>query len=64
MSDEDRKDRSHLPMSNTSRRGLITYDAKDPDTKLAPIEPGGSHASSDRAYEKAGTRRASTYPSR
>jgi arylsulfatase len=25
-------------MPNTSRRGLITYDAKDPDTKLTPIE--------------------------
>src|SRR5512137_234545 len=38
MSGEDKKHRSHLPMPNTSRPGLITYDAKDPDTKLAPIE--------------------------
>ncbi|RPJ31852.1 MAG: arylsulfatase, partial [Planctomycetaceae bacterium] len=38
MSNEDKKHRSHLPMPNTSRRGLITYDAKDPDTKFPPIE--------------------------
>jgi arylsulfatase len=38
MGSEDKKHRSHLPMPNTSRRGLITYDAKDPDTKFSPIE--------------------------
>jgi arylsulfatase A-like enzyme len=38
MSIEDKKHRSHLPMPNTSRRGLITYDAKDPDTQFPPIE--------------------------
>ncbi|MFN0038860.1 MAG: arylsulfatase [Burkholderiales bacterium] len=39
MSDpSDKKHRSHLPMPNTSRPRLITYDAKDPDTKLTPIE--------------------------
>jgi arylsulfatase len=38
MSNEDKKHRSHLPMRNTSRPGLITYDAKDPDTKFPPIE--------------------------
>ncbi len=38
MSSQDKKHRSHLPMANTSRRGLITYDAKDPDTKFPPIE--------------------------
>ena len=38
MSNDDRKVRSHLPMPNTSRATLITYDAKDPDTKLTPIE--------------------------
>jgi arylsulfatase len=32
------KDRTHLPMSNTIRPGLVTYDAKDPDTKFPPIE--------------------------
>jgi len=37
MSSEDQKHRSHLPMPNTERRGLITYDAKDPDTKFPPI---------------------------
>ncbi len=36
MSDE--KDRKHLPMRNTKRPTLITYDAKDPDTKIVPIE--------------------------
>ena len=35
---QDKKNRSHLPMPNTSRPGLITYDAKDPDTKFPPIE--------------------------
>jgi arylsulfatase len=32
------KHRSHLPMPNTIRPSLITYDAKDPDTKFPPIE--------------------------
>lgn len=32
------KYRSHLPMPNTIRPGLITYDAKDPDSKFPPIE--------------------------
>lgn len=30
--------RSHLPMPNTIRPGLITYDAKSPDTKFPPIQ--------------------------
>ena len=34
MSKDDRKHRSHLPMPNTERVGLITYDAKNPDTKF------------------------------
>src|SRR6202046_5458840 len=38
MSSKDEKHRSHLPMPNTPRRGLIPYDAKDPDTKFPPIE--------------------------
>ncbi len=38
MTSDDRNHRSHLPMPNTARRGLITYDAKDPDTKFPPIE--------------------------
>jgi arylsulfatase A-like enzyme len=37
MSSESQKHRSHLPMPNTERRGLITYDAKDPETKFPPI---------------------------
>src|SRR5271166_5666912 len=38
MSSDDKKPRSHLPMPDTARRGLVTYDAKDPDTKYPPIE--------------------------
>jgi len=38
MSTQDHKHRSHLPMRNTGRPGLITYDAKDPDSKYPPIE--------------------------
>ena len=38
MNGDDKKHRSHLPMPNTTRRGLITYDAKDPDTRFPPIE--------------------------
>jgi arylsulfatase A-like enzyme len=30
--------RSHLPMPNTVRPNLITYDAKDPDTNFPPID--------------------------
>ena len=33
----DGKDRAHLPMPNTTRAALITYDAKSPDTKYPPI---------------------------
>ncbi len=32
------KHRSHLPLPNTVRPDLITYDAKDPDSKYPPIE--------------------------
>src|SRR5262245_50151177 len=38
MRDSTPKDRTHLPMRNTERPNLITYDAKDPDTKFPPIE--------------------------
>src|SRR5277367_6705470 len=38
MSSEDKKFRSHLPIPTPERTGLITYDAKDPDTKFPPIE--------------------------
>ena len=37
MSEENKKSRSHLPMRNTEKPGLITYDAKDPDSKFPPI---------------------------
>src|SRR5271156_5746896 len=38
MSSGDKKHRSHLPIPTPERTGLITYDAKDPDTKFPPIE--------------------------
>ena len=38
MSSGDNKHRSHLPIPTPQRTGLITYDAKDPDTKFPPIE--------------------------
>lgn len=31
--------RTHLPIPTPSRTGLITYDAKDPDTSYPPIQP-------------------------
>ena len=37
MSDDD-KDRRHLPIAAPERTGLVTYDARDPDTKFPPIE--------------------------
>jgi arylsulfatase A-like enzyme len=38
MGSEDKKHRSHLPMATPERTGLVTYDAKDPDSKFPPIE--------------------------
>ena len=38
VSEIDHKHRSHLPLTNTVRQNLITYDAKSPDTKFPPIE--------------------------
>src|ERR1700736_4227530 len=38
MSGEDKKHRSHLPIPTPERTGLITYDARDPDTKFPAIE--------------------------
>ena len=35
---EAKLDRTHLPMRNTARSGLVTYDAKNPDSKFPPIE--------------------------
>ena len=32
------KERTNLPIPNTVRQALITYDAKSPDTKFPPIE--------------------------
>src|SRR3974390_2512827 len=38
MSSQDKKHRSHLPIPTPERTGLITYDAKAPDTRFPPIE--------------------------
>jgi len=37
MSDQDKIQRTVLPIPDQPRSGLITYDAKDPDTKYPPI---------------------------
>ncbi len=38
MSSDDKVQRSSLPIPDIQHAGLITYDAKDPDTKYPPIE--------------------------
>ena len=35
----DRSKRSVLPIPDLPYAGLVTYDAKDPDTAFPPIEP-------------------------
>jgi len=37
MDDQDKIQRTVLPIPDRPRTGLITYDAKDPDTKFPPI---------------------------
>jgi arylsulfatase A-like enzyme len=39
MSSQDDIERSVLPIPHRPRTGLVTYDAKDPDTKFPPITP-------------------------
>ena len=39
MSDQDKIHRTVLPIPDQPRTGLVTYDAKDPDTKFPPIRP-------------------------
>jgi arylsulfatase A-like enzyme len=39
MSDRDTLPRHNLPIPDRSHVGLTTYDARDPDTKFAPIQP-------------------------
>ncbi len=34
MTNDQPMDRTHLPVSSGPRTGLITYDAKDPDSTL------------------------------
>ena len=43
---EDRVPRSILPIPDRAYQGLITYDAKDPDSKFPPIALG-QHAQRD-----------------
>ena len=38
MSEQNNIQRTVLPIPNRPRTGLVTYDAKDPETKFAPIE--------------------------
>ncbi len=37
MNDQDKVQRTVLPIPDRPRTGLVTYDAKDPDTKFPPI---------------------------
>ncbi len=39
MNDQDKIDRTVLPIPDQPRTGLITFDAKDPETKFPPITP-------------------------
>jgi arylsulfatase A-like enzyme len=39
MNDQDKIQRSILPIPDAQHVGLTTYDAKDPETKFPPIEP-------------------------
>ena len=39
MSNTNRTNRFHLPIAAIERRGLVTYDARDPDTKFPAIKP-------------------------
>ena len=39
MNDLDKIQRTVLPIPDQPRAGLVTYDAKDPDTKYPPITP-------------------------
>src|SRR4026207_2090458 len=36
MTDDNVRDRTHLPIPDAERTGLITFDAKDPDTRYPP----------------------------
>ena len=37
MNDQDKIQRTVLPIPDQPRKGLVTYDAKDPETKFPPI---------------------------
>jgi arylsulfatase len=39
MSKQENMGRGILPIPDRPHPGLITYDAKDPDTSFPPIEP-------------------------
>lgn len=58
MSSEDNVERNVLPIADRPRTGLITYDAKDPETKFPPIRQlrppkGAPNRSLARADRKA-----------
>ena len=39
MNDQDNLQRTVLPIPDQPRKGLVTYDAKDPETKYPKITP-------------------------
>ena len=39
MNEQDRIQRTVLPIPDRTHIGLTTYDAKDPNSKFPPIEP-------------------------
>ena len=43
--------RTVLPIPDAARTGLITYDAKDPDTKFPPIEQLRPPKGAPKSYE-------------
>ena len=49
------QDRTHLPMPNTGKNGLITFDAKDPDKQVPAHRPVAP--SQGRAQRPAGPHR-------
>jgi hypothetical protein len=49
MNNEDSIHRSHLPIPDPPRTGLITYDAKDPDTKYHLLHSCAAEGRAERA---------------
>ena len=62
MSNQDDVSRTQLPIPDIKHQGLITYDAKDPDTKFPPIRDaataeGRAQRARDSHRRRAGTAR-------